>query len=109
MLLYIYIKNTKLCVDYMDTSLQVLVFHACTSMAISDPGPAYNGLCFQLSVRPYSGGSSCLPFITAGFLMQLHAHVLRKNIGNIIPWVTIQALLQPLLIKIVPNEAHAPS
>lgn len=49
MLIYIYKKNTKLlCVDCMDTSLQVLVFHACTSMAISDPGPAYNGLCFQL-------------------------------------------------------------
>lgn len=32
----------------MDTSLQVSVFHVCISMAISDPGPAYNGLCFQL-------------------------------------------------------------
>lgn len=89
----------------MDTSLQVLVFHACTSMAISDPGPAYNGLCFQLlSVLTQEG----LPFTTAGFLTPLHAHVLRKNIGNIIPWVAIKALLQPLLIKIVPNEAHAP-
>ncbi|EGW08027.1 hypothetical protein I79_011699 [Cricetulus griseus] len=71
-------------------------------MATSAPGPACNGLCFQLSVHYYPGGSSCLPFTTARFLIQLHAHVLRKNIGNIIPWVTIQPLLQPLLIKIVP-------
>lgn len=35
----------------MDYGPVVLAFHACTSVAISIPGPAHNGLCFQLSVR----------------------------------------------------------
>lgn len=31
----------------------------------------------------------------------LHGHVLREHIGNVIPGVAIQTLLQPLLVQVV--------
>lgn len=31
---------------------------------------------------------------------------LRKNITDVIPWVSVQALFEPLLIEEVPNEAN---
>lgn len=39
--------------------------------------------------------------------MRLHRHVFRKHVGDVVPWVAIKTLFQPLLVKVVANETHA--
>lgn len=41
--------------------------------------------------------------------MRLHGHVFGKHVGDVIPRVTVQTLLQPLLVKIMANKTHAPT
>lgn len=33
----------------------------------------------------------------------------RKNVGNIIPWMPVQSLFQPLLVHVVTDETNRPA
>lgn len=96
---YVYkIKNSKLlCVAHLGVSPRELVFTVCPS-GYSRPRPAAG--CLHAVSQGGVPVSVRVPAV--GLQARSHAHVLREDVGDVIPGMTIEPLLQPFLVKVVP-------
>ena len=44
---------------------------------------------------------------TVSVMLLWFVECFRHHVRNVVPWMSVQSLLEPLLVKVVTNEAHA--